>query len=105
MTSALPQRAVLLIRLNEEFAPLKAYTSSRAKTVGNEGVACATNRYAIGFGVYLVPDHELRQRQTDPVGPQDPELTMGIHATSARGALAVSPDFDALTSEVGLDGI
>ena len=96
---------VVLIRLNEEFAPLKAYASMRATTVGDEGVARAKERYALGFGVYLVLDHDRRRREIEPAIPQGSPLAMAIHAAAARGVLAILPDFDSLTAEAGLDGV
>lgn len=93
------------IKLNEEFAPLKAYTSSIARSVGDEGVARRKDRYALGLGVYLLlaEEHVRRKRES---GEAVDEASIATNCrAAAHGVLAVLPDFDTLAAEVGLDDI
>jgi hypothetical protein len=96
---------VPVIKLNEEFAPLKAYVSVRARAVGDEGVARAKDRYALGVGVemMLLEADVNRKRKAGEQVPDD--FVERVHSNCARAVLAVLPDFDRLTSEAGLDDI
>ena len=93
------------IKLNEEFAPLKAYASSIAKSVGDEGVARRKDRYALGLGVYLLLSEEQVRRKRESGEPIDEPSVAANCRAAAQGVLAVLPDFDTLTAEAGLDGI
>lgn len=96
---------VAVVKLNEEFAPLKAYAALRAHEVGDEGVARAKDRYAVGVGVDMfLLDEQARVRFANGV-PVDDEWLRVARAAAARGVLAVMPDFDQLVAEVGLEGI
>ena len=95
----------LLIKLNEEFAPLKSYASMRAQSIGDEGVARLKDRYALGLGVYMVVADEQRRRLGEPGEPPDEELVAASLLAAAQGVLAMLPEFDALIAEAGLDGI
>ena len=93
------------IKLNEEFAPLKAYTAAGTKSVGDEGVARRKDRYALGLGVYLlITDQQLRRRR-EAGEPIDDDSVADNCRAAAQGVLAVLPDFDLLAAEAGLDGI
>lgn len=93
------------IKLNEEFAPLKAYTSSIAKSVGDEGVARRKDRYALGLGVYLLLTEEGARRKRESGELIDEASHVASCRAAAQGVLAVLPDFDTVTAEAGLDGI
>ena len=93
------------IKLNGEFAPLKAYTSSRARSVGNEGVARARDRYALGLGVYMLLAHEQQRLERESGHPVDEDAVAANCRAAAQGVLAVLPDFDTLIAEAGLDGL
>ena len=96
---------VPVVKLNEEFSPLKAYVAVRARNVGDEGVARAKDRYALGVGVQLMlldASQEKRRKIATELDEQAAQDTMTI---AARGVLAVLPDYDALTAEVGLDDL
>lgn len=93
------------IKLNEEYAPLKAYTSEGAKSVGDEGVARRKERYALGLGVYLLITHRQLDQQRKSGEPIDDTAVADNCRAAAQGVLAVLPDFDLLASEAGLDGI
>ena len=93
------------IKLNEEFAPLKAYSAMRARSVGDEGVARAKDRYALGVAVeMLLADAEVRDRRQRGELISD-NLMASFAVAAARGVLAVLPDFDSLTAEIGIDDI
>lgn len=91
-----------VLRLNEEFAHLKAYAAARARDVGDEGVARAKERYALGVGVQMfLMDRDIRARRER--GDDVPaEVSEAWYAAAARGVLAVLPDYDQLMSEIGL---
>jgi hypothetical protein len=95
---------VSVIRLNEEFGPLKAYAALRAKEVGDEGVARAKDRYAVGVGVEMLvlEDHVRSMVQADR--EVDEGWVRAARFAAARGVLAVMPDYDQLVAEVGLEG-
>ena len=93
------------IKLNEEYAPLKAYASAGAKSVGDEGVARRKDRYALGLGVYLLVAHgQLRRKRKSGESIDDDAVADNCRA-AAQGVLAVLPDFDLIATEAGLDGI
>jgi len=96
---------VVVVKLNEEFAPLKAYASLRAKEVGDEGVARAKDRYAVGVGVdMLILDERVKamaQRGHQIVD----EWIADARVAGARGVLAVMPDYDQLAAEAGIEGL
>jgi hypothetical protein len=93
---------VPVLKLNEEFSPLKQYASVRARTVADEGVARAKDRYALGVGVQMfLLDEEVRHRRTNGEEVSD-DLIARMREIAARGVLAVLPDFDAIISEAGL---
>ena len=95
----------LLLKLNEEYTPLKAYTSMRARAIGDEGVRRLKNRYALGLGVYMVvADKHQRQVSEFGLAPNEESVTNSCRA-AAQAVLAMLPEFDALIAEVGLDGI
>ena len=95
----------LLLKLNEEFAPLKAYTSMRARDVGDEGVRRLKNRYALGFGVYLVVADKHQRHASESGQPPNEESGTISRRAAAQAVLAMLPEFDALIAEAGLDGI
>ena len=92
---------VPILRLNEEFTHLKSYAAARARDVGDEGVARAKDRYAVGVGVQMfLLEQEMRARRER--GDEIPEGMSEVwSAAAARGVLAVLPDYDQLMSEVG----
>ena len=95
----------LLLKLNEEFTPLKAYTSMRARAIGDEGVRKLKDRYALGLGVYMVvADKHQRHASESGHAPNEESLTSSRRA-AAQAVLAMLPEFDALIAEAGLDGI
>lgn len=95
----------LLLKLNEDFAPLKAYSSMRARSIGDQGVRQLKNRYALGFGVYMVVA-DAHQRQANQAGePPDDDLIAASCRAAAQAVLAMLPEFDTLIAEAGLDGI
>lgn len=95
----------LLLKLNEEFTPLKAYTSMRARDIGDEGVRRLKNRYALGLGVYMVvADKHQRHASGSGHAPNEQSATSSRRA-AAQAVLAMLPEFDALIAEAGLDGI
>ena len=81
------------IKLNEEYAPLKAYTSAGAKSVGDEGVAQRKDRYALGLGVYLLITHEQLRRKLKSGEPIDDDVVADNCRAAAQGVLAVLPRF------------
>lgn len=93
------------IKLNEEYAPLKAYASAGAKSVGDEGVARRKDRYALGLGVYLLIRHQQLRRRRKSGDPTDDDALADTCQAAAQGVLAVLPDFDLLATEAGLDGV
>lgn len=94
-----------VVKLNEEFAPLKQYVSSRARHVGDEGVARNKERYAAGVGVQMMlVDGELRRRRARGDDISD-DLVEVMRQYAARGVLMMLPDIDAITDEVGIDGL
>jgi hypothetical protein len=96
---------VPVVRLNEEFTPLKAYAALRAREVGDEGVARAKDRYAVGVGVQLVLLDRYARQQAQRGSPVDAGWADAARAAAARGVLAVMPDYDQLVSEIGLEGL
>ena len=96
---------VLLVKLNEEFGPLKAYTALRAHEVGDEGVARAKDRYAVGVGVdMLVLDQHVTALTKQGVSLDDAWIE-AARTSAARGVLAIMPDYDRLAAETGIEGI
>ncbi len=94
-----------VLKLNEEFVPLKQYVAARVRSVGDEGVARNKERYAVGVGVQMMLiDEEVRRRRSrgDDI-PDDLVDAMFQHA--ARGVLMMLPDIDAISDEVGIDGL
>jgi hypothetical protein len=94
-----------VIKLNETYSPLRLYTSLRSRDVGDEGVARAKDRYALGVGVELVilEQHAIRLRNSGDA-PSDEWLRASTMA-AARGVLAVLPDFDVLVANAGLEDL
>lgn len=95
----------LLLKLNEDFSPLKAYTSMRARRIGDEGVRRIKDRYALGLGVYMVVANEQQRRAGESGDPPNEDLIAGARRAAAQAILAMLPEFDALIAEAGLDGI
>lgn len=93
------------IKLNEEYAPLKAYASAGAKSVGDEGVARRKERYALGLGVYLLVTYQQLRGKRKSGEPIDDNVIADNCRAAAQGVLAVLPDFDRIATEAGLDGI
>lgn len=96
---------ILVVKLNEEFAPLKAYASLRAQEVGDEGVARAKDRYAVGVGVDMLILEERATAIARRGHPVDDEWISEARTAAARGVLAVMPDYDQLVAEAGLEGL
>ena len=96
---------ISVLKLNEGFSPLKAYASIRAKAVGDEGVARAKDRYALGVGVEMfLLEREIKAARD--AGEDVPEKWLrAATAAAARGVLSVLPDFDHLVVEAGLDNL
>ena len=85
-----------------EFAPLKAYATLRARSVGDEGVARAKDRYGLGVAVeMLLTDSEVMNRRSSGQWIDD-SFVSATTVAAARGVLAVLPDYDALSAEIGL---
>jgi len=95
----------LLLKLNEEFAPLKAYTSMRAERIGDEGVRRVKDRYALGLGVFLVVTGEQERRSGESDRLANEEFVAASRRAAAHAVLAMLPEFDALIAEAGLDGV
>ena len=95
----------LLIKLNEEFSPLKSYVSMRAQSIVDESVARLKDRYALGLGVYMVVANEQYRRLGESGEPPNEELVAAFLQAAAQGVLAMLPEFDALIAEAGLDGV
>ena len=95
----------LLLKLNEEFTPLKAYTSMRAEKTGDEGVRRLKDRYALGLGVFLVVTGEHERRSGESGQLANAEFVAASRRAAAQAVLAMLPEFDALIAEAGLDGI
>lgn len=95
---------VAVVKLNEEFAPLKAYAGLRAHDVGDEGVARAKDRYAVGVGVDMLLLDEQAQVLSAQGHPIDDEWIRAARGAAARAVLAVMPDYDQLAAEAGLEG-
>lgn len=95
----------LLLKLNEEFTPLKAYTSMRAQSIGDDGVRRLKDRYALGFGVYMVVTDEQQRRYGDSGQLPNEEFVAASRRAAAQAVLAMLPEFDALIAEAGLDGV
>lgn len=96
---------ILVVKLNEEFAPLKAYASLRAQEVGDEGVARAKDRYAVGVGVDMLILDERAAAMARRGHPIEDEWIDDARTAAARGVLAVMPDYDQLVAEAGLEGL
>jgi hypothetical protein len=96
---------VLVVKLNEEFSPLKAYASLRAKEVGDEGVARAKDRYAVGVGVNMLILDEQERERSEGHRPVDDSWIDTARSAAARGVLAVMPDYDQLVAEAGFEGV
>lgn len=96
---------VQLVKLNEEFAPLKAYASMRSRVVGDDGVARAKERYALGVAVDMLVAERGLERERSRSGDVSDELIADLTNAAARGVLAVLPDYDKLTAEVGLEDL
>jgi hypothetical protein len=94
-----------VIKLNETYSPLRLYTSLRSRDVGDEGVARAKDRYALGVGVEMVilEQHAIRLRNSGDA-PSD-EWVRASTIAAARGVLAVLPDFDVLVANAGLEDL
>ena len=95
----------VLLKLNEDFSPLKAYTSMRARKIGDEGVRRIKDRYALGLGVYMVVVNEQQRRAGESGDPPNEDLVAGARRAAAQAILAMLPEFDTLVAEAGLDGI
>jgi hypothetical protein len=96
---------VAVVKLNEEFAPLKAYAALRAHEVGDEGVARAKDRYAVGVGVDILLLDEQAQVLAAQGHPVEDDWLKAARVAGARGVLAVMPDYDQLVAEAGLEGV
>lgn len=95
----------LLLKLNEDFTPLKAYSSMRARSVGDQAVRQLKNRYALGFGVYMVVADAHQRRANQAGEPPDGDLIDASRRAAAQAVLAMLPEFDTLIAEAGLDGV
>ena len=96
---------VSVVKLNEEYAPLKAYAAIRAREVGDEGVARAKDRYAVGVGVDMLLLEQHVRALLDHQRQVDEEWLQAARAAAAQGVLSVMPDFDQLVAEAGLEGV
>ncbi len=95
----------LLLKLNEEFTPLKTYTSMRAREIGDEGVRRLKNRYALGLGVYMVVADKHQRHANESGHARNEEAVTNSRLAAAQAILAMLPEFDTLIKEAGLDGI
>jgi hypothetical protein len=96
---------VSVIKLNEEFGPLKSYAALRAQQVGDEGVARAKDRYAVGVGVEMLVLDEHARGMARSGHAVDDGWVNAARAAAARGVLAVMPDYDQLVAEARLEGL
>ena len=95
----------LLLKLNEEFTPLKSYTSMRARKIGDQSVRHLKDRYALGLGVYMVVADTHRRSAGESGNPPNEDLVAASRRAAAQAVLAMLPEFDALIAEAGLDGV
>lgn len=96
---------VPVVKLNEEYTPLKMYSALRAREVGDEGVARAKDRYAVGVGVEMILLDQFARSRARYERPVDPEWLDAARVAAARGVLAVLPDYDQVVAEAGLEGM
>lgn len=96
---------VSVVKLNEEFGPLKSYAALRAQEVGDEGVARAKDRYAVGVGVEMLVLDKHAKAMAQRGHTVDDEWVDAAQVAAARGVLAVMPDYDQLVAEAGLKGV
>lgn len=96
---------VRLVKLNEDFSILKTYAAMRSRGVGDEGVARAKERYALGVAVNMLIAQDLVDGSARDGRPLEHALIEQLTAAAARGVLAVLPEYDKLTAEIGLDDL
>lgn len=96
---------VPVVKLNEEFTPLKMYSALRAREVGDEGVARAKDRYAVGVGVEMLLLDQFARSRAHHERPVESDWLEAARVAAARGVLAVLPDYDQLVAEAGLEGM
>lgn len=96
---------VRLVKLNEDFSTLKAYAAMRSRGVGDEGVARAKERYALGVAVNMLIAQDAVDRSARDGDPLDPAIVDQLTIAAAKGVLAVLPEYDKLTAEIGMDDL
>jgi hypothetical protein len=91
------------IVLNKEYAPFKAYISTRAKDLGDKGVSDARDRYAVGVGFgLLLLDEDAKKKESKSGKGLDPAEQLAAKKAVARSVLLMMPAFDTLIKEAGL---
>ena len=102
--TALGDRKIPTLVLNEHYSPLKDYLGGRARgDAGRERISVLRDQYAVGVGVGLLflkqQDEQKRRRGIEQLG----EETIGLSRQAlARGVLSMLPKFDELARN--LDG-
>lgn len=92
------------ITLNADYQPLVRYLQARAETIGPTSMDNLKNRYAVGVGVQMLVLAE-EEEKLEKAGIQIEEgARKASHRASARGVLAILPEFDRLIDLVDGDG-
>lgn len=99
----LGRQGIPTIIFNKEYAPFKAYISTRAKDLSEKGIEDVKDRYAVGVGLGLLilsEDQDKREKKSGE--PIDSVLQLSAKQAVARSVLLMMPAFDLLVKEAGL---
>lgn len=101
--ASLGHQKVPTIIFNKEYGPFKSYISTRAKELGDKGVADTKDRYAVGLGLgLLLLNEDFEKRAEKAREPVDPAVELTAKTAVARSVLLMMPAFDTLIKEAGL---
>lgn len=101
--ASLGAQKIPTVILNKDYAPFKAYVSTRAKELTEKGVEDAKDRYAVGVGLgLLLLNEDFEKRMEKSQEAIDPAVEMAAKTAVARSVLLMMPAFDTLVKEAGL---
>lgn len=97
----LGDQEIQCITLNDKYPPLVGYLNARAESINSTDELKA--RYAIGVGVEMLVLLEEQAKLAKKSMNMTEEMTDAAYRSSARGVLAVLPEFDRLVQVAELE--
>jgi hypothetical protein len=99
--AVLGDQSLLTVWLNDDFTPLKKYMQTRAKTLGDQGMAGAQDRYSVGVGAAALTLYQEGRKGKASI--LTPDVERLAYRAIAVGVIANMPEYDSLARDTGIE--